>query len=94
MTDLASHKDIILRWPSQSDFSDDIGVLYNSVSVMKHRNSIAPRYWPALIAAAQRRGFSDVTLELLLRLRPVRKQSRRKSKGSNAEQVPARALAG
>jgi hypothetical protein len=55
-------------WPATRVFAQDIGVPLNSAHVMRHRNSIAARYWPAMVVAAKRRSIPHVTLELLVAL--------------------------
>lgn len=75
---MKSFADIIDRWPSDSGppkrtslqvFSDDLGVKYVTAQVMRHRNSIAPRYWEGLVDAAKRRKIKGVTLALLFKLK-------------------------
>jgi hypothetical protein len=56
---------LIDRWPSAAEFSRDINVSFDTVRGWRPRNSIPAGYWPDVIAAAQKRGFSDVTVELL-----------------------------
>ena len=67
---MISHSDIIARWGSIKEFAEDIGVLYVTAQVMKHRNSIHPRHWDAVITAAAARGIPGITYELLSRTRP------------------------
>ena len=62
---MKTYADIIDRWPSLRAFADDIGVPYGTAQLMRHRNGIAPRHWRRLEAAAQRRGISGVTVQLL-----------------------------
>ncbi len=75
----ADFRSVIDRWPKPSiaQFAEDVGIHYVTAQVMRHRNSIGPDHWPAVVDAAQRRGFSEITLELLCRLRAERfKRSR------------------
>lgn len=67
-------RSVIDRWPkpSISQFADDVGIHYVTAQVMRHRNSISPDHWPAVVDAAQRRGFREITLDLLCRLRAER----------------------
>jgi hypothetical protein len=58
-------RDIIDRWPSASALADDIGE--KSVTVRAWRlagRGIPANHFPAIVAAAQKRGI-DVTLEQL-----------------------------
>lgn len=79
---MRSFAEIIDLWPSPSlrSFADDIGVRYVTAQLMRHRNSIAPKYWNAVVAGAERRRISGVTLELFAKLaaeedeRPKRKR--------------------
>jgi hypothetical protein len=91
--ELKTHKDIMALWPTITAFGRDIGVSPDSAGQMAKRNNIAPDHWFTVIAAAKRRGFTGITLELLLCLRQARKQSREKKPVSCTEQTPARALA-
>lgn len=56
---------IICQWDSPADFAADIGVASGHAAVMKSRNKIPDRYWKKTVEAAQRRGYRDITLELL-----------------------------
>jgi len=91
--EINTHRDIIALWPTITAFGRDIGVSQDSACQMSKRNNIAPDHWLTVMAAAKRQGFTGITLELLLRSRSCRKQSRALSKQSNAEQTPAPAPA-
>jgi hypothetical protein len=65
---MTTFRDIIAQWPSLGDFAADLGVSYNTAKQMRFRNSIAPFHWPALVEAAERRGISGVTLDVIARL--------------------------
>lgn len=75
-----SFREIIDRWPERDGltslqaFSADIGVAYGTAQVMRHRDSIAPDHFPALVEAAATRGTTSVTLELLHVLRSRAKE--------------------
>lgn len=56
---------IISLWPTISSLAEDLGVQYVTAQAMVRRQRIPPRYWNALVAGAQRRGFSGVTLSAL-----------------------------
>lgn len=65
-------RDVIALWPGVGEFADDIGTSYNTAKQMRRRNSIAPEHWPAVAAAAESRGYPEVTVEFLTRLRIAR----------------------
>lgn len=57
-----SPADIISEWPSAEVFADDLGLKYRSHGrVMRIRNSIPEAYWPAVVAAAAKRGYGHIT---------------------------------
>ena len=91
--DFKTHKDIISLWPTITAFGRDIGVSQDTAGQMSKRNNIAPDHWFAVIDAAERRGFSGITLELLLCLRVKRNQSRTKRETSVVKEAPVRELA-
>ncbi len=68
---MKSHREIIDLWPTPSirSFADDLGLKYSTAQVMRYRNSIASDHWTAVVEAAKRRGFKDVTMELLAHLK-------------------------
>lgn len=61
-----THDTIINRWPSISDFADDLGIQYGTAKAMRRRKAIPARYWPSVVAAARKRRISGVTLNSLL----------------------------
>jgi hypothetical protein len=58
--------DLFALWPSDADLGRDIGVPYPTVSAWKQRGSIPTSHWPAIIRAASKRGYREVTADLLL----------------------------
>lgn len=70
---MKTHRDIIDRWPAPSirTFAEDVGLKYVTAQLMRYRNSIAAEHWLAVVAAAERRGFSDITLGVLAELKGV-----------------------
>jgi hypothetical protein len=57
---------LIERWPSYKEFAADLHLSdENHGRVMKARGRIPRAYWHDLIAAAQRRHISGVTMEKL-----------------------------
>lgn len=83
-TAMPTFRDIIERWPSLGEYADEIGVRYVTAQVMKHRNKISSGHWKAVVSAAKRRGFKDITYDLLVdieeetrkRSRPPRRRSK------------------
>jgi hypothetical protein len=69
---LLSHRDVIDRWATLSDFAQDIGVSYDAAKQMRRRNSIGDDYRPAVVSHAARRGFAGITFELLTLTAPRR----------------------
>lgn len=67
---MRSHTDIIDKWPTLSAYASDIGVAYVTAQVMRYRGSIHVRHWDAVVDAALKRGWQDVTHELLSRTKP------------------------
>lgn len=47
---------ILDLWPSLADFARDVLIGYEAAKQMRRRGSIPVKYWPAMIAAADRRG--------------------------------------
>lgn len=58
-------RDVIDRWKSCEAFAADIGIKGHHARTMRTRNSIPDEYWNASVDAAARRGFHDITLQLL-----------------------------
>ena len=67
---MQTHRDIIDRWPSLSAYAEDIGAAYVTAQVMRFRGSIHPRWWDAVVEAAERRGWHDITHKALSATRP------------------------
>ena len=64
---MASVAEIIEKWPSVSAWARDIGLKRESHgTLIKMRGRIPVVYWPATIAAAQRRGIEGVTNDSLV----------------------------
>lgn len=60
-----THAEIINKWPSLSDFADDLGVQYGTAKAMRRRASIPPEHWLTIIGKATEREIEGVTLEVL-----------------------------
>lgn len=68
---------MLARWPSYRELATDIHqltrrprpadieALTDAARMWAHRDMIPARYWRRVVASAQARGFSDVTLERL-----------------------------
>lgn len=56
---------IFSRFKTAKALGEAIGRSANRAAEMRQRQSIPVRYWPALIEAAQERGFTDITYESL-----------------------------
>ena len=61
--------DIIALWGKATQLARDIGETGLNVRAWRNRNSIPPEKWVDVVAAAKRRGFKGVTVELMARLR-------------------------
>lgn len=74
-----SFAQVIWLWPEPriTNFASDIGVSYVTAQLMRHRDSINPDHWPAIVDAAKRRGIPNITLALLTELRAKRKRTER-----------------
>ncbi len=57
--------DIIGLWGHKSDFAADLNVPYERAKAWAGRDSIPGQYFAAVAAAAQRRGYNQVTVQLL-----------------------------
>lgn len=75
--------EIIGLWKSLRQFADDIDVPYVTAQMMHFRDSINPEHWDRVVEAAEKRGFDQVTLELLQRLYKARKAKGR-ARGNGA----------
>lgn len=62
-----THSEIAGLWPTHAAFARDIGAGYENAKKMRMDPSrrISPEFWPALLAAAERRGFT-VTVDMLV----------------------------
>lgn len=58
-------KYIINRWPSAKALADDLGQNSVTIRAWKRRNRIPGSFWVAVRDAAKRRGFSEISLEVV-----------------------------
>lgn len=65
---MRSFIEIIDAWTKPDELAADLGVRRGMIACWKHRDSVPSAHWAALIKAAQNRGMSEVTLDLLSRL--------------------------
>ena len=56
---------IIGLWPHKSEFATDLGVPYERAKAWAGRDSIPGQYFAAVAMAAQKRGHTHVTVQLL-----------------------------
>jgi hypothetical protein len=63
-----SFAELIERWPTMADFSRETNQPYERVKRWRAINSIKPKYWPSVKAAAWARGWGWVDDTLLARL--------------------------
>lgn len=64
----ATFSELIERWPTMADFSRETNQPYERVKRWRAINSIKPKYWPSVKAAAWARGWGWVDDSLLARL--------------------------
>lgn len=75
--------------------SQDTGIKYGTVRVMRHRESINPKHWSAIIEAARKHaesglpGFDDVNADLLVKLATVGRPKTRASLSGSAQDLVA-----
>ena len=63
-----SVKHLLRLWPSLAECAADIPCGYEAVKQWSNRQSIPVRYWPDVIASAERRGIAGIDADLLMRL--------------------------
>ena len=65
---MKTFSDTIDLWPTLGEYADDIGIKYNAANMQRYRDSIDPDYYPAIVRAAEKRGYR-VTFEMLFEMR-------------------------
>lgn len=65
---MESFADVINQWDKIRDFADDVGITPLLARQMRARKSIESKYWASIIAAAERRGYVEVTAEMLTQI--------------------------
>lgn len=90
-----SFRPIIKRWPSKSALAADLGLKHFHVQAWWHRDSIPGDWDTAIVSAAAKRGYEDVSLELLADTRAkvvtARRLNARRRRDERAEHTEASA---
>jgi len=68
MADVSSFSKVIERWANFGDFAKDIGVTRKHAYGMWLRDSIPIWYWGYLVKNAHKRGYHEITRDLLYEL--------------------------
>jgi hypothetical protein len=71
MSTPSSVSDLIANWRTIGEFAADVGCGYEAARKMAARESVAPRHWSSVVAAAERKGVPGVTIEWLASLHAV-----------------------
>lgn len=66
--------DIIRELGGPAEYGRAVGISTERAAEQRSRNSIAPAYWPAIVNAANERGRSDITADLLADIYAHRRQ--------------------
>ena len=75
MSKIKSYIDVIDLWPDRQELADDLGIRYNTLNVMRHRNRIPSQHWRKVVASASKRRIRGVTLELLAELEEAQERA-------------------
>lgn len=70
---MQSFADIIDLWPTATELAAELGEKEGTVRQWKNRNSIPADRWPAIVGASARRGFRQVTYEILAAIAAAKK---------------------
>lgn len=85
MTKPASFRELIdATFGGRDAFATATGIDIGHVDVMKHRNSIAPEHWPAIVSAAEKLKIG-VTIADLAGLRAKRREEARASRSAGPD---------
>jgi hypothetical protein len=60
-----THKEIMDLWSRRVDFAREVGVSENLAGAWYRRENIPAEHWKSVVKAAQARGHTQVTHELL-----------------------------
>lgn len=69
MAKITSVEQLQSKWPTFAAFARDVGVEWGTAQQWRLRGSIPPKYWPAIVAAADDNKIKGVTVEALLAMR-------------------------
>jgi hypothetical protein len=83
MQKLQTFDDVLALWETPKALSDDLGTLYVTAQLMKHRRSIGVDHWPRLIELLKVRGYT-VTTDDLMTMRAKRAAERREEREAAA----------
>lgn len=68
--------DVINRWETVAEFATDLCIPYQTAAAWRQRNSIPSPRWGAVVEAAARRGFFEITVELLASISAATRQDK------------------
>ncbi len=64
--------ELFSQWGTIAEFAADIGCGYEAARQMRRRESIDPKHWSSVVAAARKRGINGVSLQWLAKQRERR----------------------
>lgn len=73
---MKSFQEVMDLWPSRAAFMSDVQAKPVTVYAMYARDSIASKYWAAIVLAAQERGIDGVTLTRLASIADAKRKLR------------------
>lgn len=88
MPALKTFAEVIALWPTMVAMAADLGVEEGEPRKWKHRGQIPAHHFQPLLRAAERRGFRDVNLGVLLDLtaqRAAERQEKRKARHTRSK---------
>lgn len=89
MSEPASFRELIdVTFQGRERFATETGIDIKHVDVMKHRDSIAPDHWSAVVAASERLSLG-IDMAKLAELRARRKAQRIAARSSQSGEVAA-----
>lgn len=89
MSEPASFRELIdVTFQGRERFATETGIDIKHVDVMKHRDSIAPDHWSAVVAASERLSLG-IDMAMLAELRARRKAQRIAARASQSGEVAA-----
>lgn len=88
MSDLpkpSSFVEVINRWPSMAELARDIESRQGVVNQWRNRNSIPAHAFPSIAAAATRRGYEGISVELFAEIAAKSAAFRRAKRGARSQ---------